>query len=65
MAYQGSKTVCRKAYYKWILKNPFLLVRLSKITCSYSSFYPSSSTWPILAIFYHPFKFTGMLRVGQ
>jgi hypothetical protein len=25
-------SVCRKAYYEWILKNPFLLVRLSKIT---------------------------------
>jgi hypothetical protein len=23
---------CRKAYYEWILKNQFLLVRLSKVT---------------------------------
>jgi hypothetical protein len=23
----------QKAYYEWILKNPFLLVRLSKVTC--------------------------------
>jgi hypothetical protein len=34
MAYQESKTLfCRKAYYEWILKNPFLIVRLSKVTC--------------------------------
>jgi hypothetical protein len=34
MAYQESKTLfCRKAYYEWILKNLFLLVRLSKVTC--------------------------------
>jgi hypothetical protein len=33
MAYQESKTVCIKAYYEWILKNPFLLVKLSKVTC--------------------------------
>jgi hypothetical protein len=34
MAYQESKTLfCRKAYYEWIRKNPFLLVRLSKVTC--------------------------------
>jgi hypothetical protein len=34
MAYQESKTLlCRKAYYEWILKNPFLLVKLSKINC--------------------------------
>jgi hypothetical protein len=34
MAYQESKTLfCRKAYYEWILRNPILLVRLSKITC--------------------------------
>jgi hypothetical protein len=34
MAYQESKTLfCRKAYYEWILKNPFLLVNLSKVTC--------------------------------
>jgi hypothetical protein len=34
MASQESKTLfCRKAYYEWILKNPVLLVRLSKVTC--------------------------------
>jgi hypothetical protein len=33
MVYQESKTLFRKAYYEWILKNPFLLVRLSKVTC--------------------------------
>jgi hypothetical protein len=34
MAYQESKTLfCIKAYYEWILTNPFLLVKLSKITC--------------------------------
>jgi hypothetical protein len=34
MAYQKSKTLfCRKAYYEWILKNLFLFVRLSKVTC--------------------------------
>ena len=33
MAYQESKTLFyRKAYYEWILKNPVLLVRLSKVT---------------------------------
>jgi hypothetical protein len=33
MAYQESKTLfCRKAYYEWILKNSFLLVKLSKVT---------------------------------
>ena len=34
MAYQESKTLfCRKAYYEWILKNPILIIRLSKVTC--------------------------------
>jgi hypothetical protein len=30
---KNQRLFCRKAYYKWILKNPFLLVRLSKVTC--------------------------------
>jgi hypothetical protein len=34
MAYQESRNLfCRKAYYEWILKTPFLLVKLSKVTC--------------------------------
>jgi hypothetical protein len=49
-------SVCKKAYYEWILKIHFLLVKLSKVTYIYSSFYPSSSTWPILVVFYHPFS---------
>jgi hypothetical protein len=51
---KNQDSVCRKAYNEWILKNPVLLVRLSKVTCIYSSFYPSSNTWPMLVVFYHP-----------
>jgi hypothetical protein len=53
-AYQESKTLfAEKLTMSGSLKF-ILLVKLSKVTCIYSSFYPSSSTWPTLAIFYHP-----------
>jgi hypothetical protein len=53
-AYQGSKTLFAEMLTnKGSLKIQFYC-QVSKITCIKSSFYPSSSTWPTLVVFYHP-----------